>query len=236
MDRTDEPATVVTPDWLARSLPLSGIAAVALQIVAYPLTGSFDYRPAPERAVEIIDSNSSGIALAALLGGFYSILFLLVFAGAVASAILGVDRHGPLAFVALAGGVVVALAIALGYRFLAAAAHVAAGPVAIGPEAAALMHRLFQMSFAGLVSIGLAAWIGATGIAAIRTGLLPDWLGWASVVIAAGLMTPLHGPLEGIALVWIVVVSVVLYRRGPLGHHLHVGPGQRLEPRSGAAR
>ena len=66
------------------------------------------------------------------------------------------------------------------------------------------------MSFAGFVSVGLAAWIGATGIAAIRTGLLPDWLGWASVAIAVGLMTPLHGPLEGIALVWIVLASVLL--------------------------
>ena len=46
-------------------MPLSGIAAVALQVVAYPMTGSFDYRPSPERAAEIIGSNSSGIALAA---------------------------------------------------------------------------------------------------------------------------------------------------------------------------
>jgi hypothetical protein len=236
MDRTDEPATVLTSDWLTRSMPLSGIAAVALQVVAYPLTGSFDYRPAPERAVEIIASNPSGIALATLLGGFYSILFLLVFTGVVAGAIRGVDPRGSLAFVALVGGVVVASALALGYRFLAAAAHVADGPAGIGPEAAALMHRLFQMNFAGLVSVGLAAWIGATGIAAIRTRLFPDWFGWASVVVAAGLMTPLHGPLEGVALVWMVAVSVLLYRRAPLEHHLRMGPGRRVGPQPGATR
>jgi hypothetical protein len=210
--------------------------AVGLQIVAYPLTGSFDYRPAPDRAVEIISSNSSGIALAALLGGYYSILFLLVFAGVVAGAIRSVGPRGSLAYVALAGGVVVAFALALGYRFLAAAAHVADGPAGIGPEAAALMHRLFQMDFAGLVSVGLAAWIGATGLAAIRTGLLPDWLAWASVVVAAGLMTPLHGPLEGIALFWMVLVSVLLYRRAPLDGRLQVEPGRLVEPRPGATR
>jgi hypothetical protein len=236
MDRTDEPGAVVTSDWLARSMPLSGIVAVALQVVAYPLTGSFDYRPAPERAVEIIASNSSGIALAALLGGFYSILLLLVFAGVVAGAIRGVDRNGPLAYVALAGGAVTAFALALGYRFLAAAAHVADGPAGIGPEAAALMHRLFQMNFAGLASIGLAAWIGATGIAAIRTSLLPGWLGWASVATAAGLLTPLHGPLEGIALVWMAAVSVLLYRRVPRDHHTQPEPARRVEPRPGTIR
>ena len=75
-------------------MPLSGIAAVALQVVAYPMTGSFDYRPSPERAAEIIGSNSSGIALAALLGGFYSILFLLVFASVVAGAIRDVEGRG----------------------------------------------------------------------------------------------------------------------------------------------
>ena len=236
MDRSDVPASVGTRDWVARTMPLSGIAAVALQAVAYPMTGSFDYRPSPERAAEIIGSNSSGIALAALLGGFYSILFLLVFASVVAGAIRDVEGRGSLAFVALAGGIVAALALGFGYRFLAAAAHVADGPAGIGPEAAALAHRLFQMSFAGFVSVGLAAWIGATGIAAIRTGLLPDWLGWASVAIAVGLMTPLHGPLEGIALVWIVLASVLLYRRASIAHHLQVEPARRVEPRAGAAR
>jgi hypothetical protein len=147
-----------------------------------------------------------------------------------------VDRHGPLAFVAFAGGLVTALALGSGYRFLAAAAHVADGPAGIGPEAAALTHRLFQMSFAGFVSVGLAAWIGATGIAAIRTGLLPGWLGWTSVAIAVGLMTPLHGPLEGLALVWIVLASVLLYRRASIAHHLQVEPARRVEPRAGAAR
>ena len=63
MDHRPE-STVATPGLLARWMPLSGIAAVILQIVAYPLTGSFDYRPSPERAVVIIATNSSGIGLA----------------------------------------------------------------------------------------------------------------------------------------------------------------------------
>ena len=125
---------------------------------------------------------------------------------------------------------------ALGYRFLAAAAHVADGPAGIGPEVAATMHRLFQMNFAGLVSVGLAVWIGATGIAAIRTDLLPHWLGWASVAIAAGLMTPLHGPLEGIALVWIVMASVLLYRRTSLDEHVQAESARQFEPRAGMIR
>ncbi len=76
------------------------------------------------------------------------------------------------------------------------------------------MHDLYSVLLAGVISFGLAAFIGATGIISLRTRLFPAWLGWASVVFAVGLMTPLHFIFEGLAIIWIVVVSLLLYQRG----------------------
>ena len=77
------------------------------------------------------------------------------------------------------------------------------------------MFRLYTSSFAGFLSFGLAALIGASGLAALHSGLLPRWLGWASVVSAVGLMTPAHAVFEVVALGWIVVVSYLLFRADP---------------------
>ena len=188
MDRSA--ASVGARDWVARTMPLSGIAAVALQVVAYPMTGSFDYRPSPERAAEIIGSNSSGIALAALLGGFYSILFLLVFASVVAGAIRDVEGRGSLAFVALAGGIVAALALGFGYRFLAAAAHVADGPAGIGPEICETKAPYCGASSARVVPANV--WLASSGKVPALQAALTSMVYW-SVTFTSQLQSPAVG-------------------------------------------
>jgi hypothetical protein len=55
--------------------------------------------------------------------------------------------------------------------------------------------------------------VAATGIAALRTGALPRWLGWASIGLG---VLAVAGPLGGIAFllapVWTLVVGIVLIR------------------------
>jgi hypothetical protein len=58
----------------------------------------------------------------------------------------------------------------------------------------------------------------STGMLAIRTAVLPTWLGWASLVVAL-LMLTVIGPIGFIAIViglplWVLVVSILLWRRG----------------------
>lgn len=201
-------------DRLSRLLPLSGAVAVALQVVAFVVGGWSGYRPRAEEAAAIFEADPSRIEAAALIGGFYSLGFLAVFVGCVASAIRREDDGDRLADIALVGGIVAVIALAIGYRFLNAAAFQAGGDEGITGEAATIMFRLYSSSFAGFVSFGLAAMLGAVGLAALTSRLLPEWLAWVSIVASIGLLTPAHGLFEGFALLWIVFISVLLTTSG----------------------
>jgi hypothetical protein len=195
-----------------RLAPLSGIVAGALLIVAFAVGGPFSYRPRGDEASAIFASDPGRIELGALIGGFYALVFLLIFVGTVAAAVRRSEGDAHLAYIALGGGIIAVIALAIGYRSLNAAAFQAGGDDGINPELATVMYRFYTSSFAGFVSFGLAALIGATGLAALHRGVLPTWLGWMSVVSAVGLMTPAHALFEGLALLWIIVVSVLLFR------------------------
>ncbi len=203
---------MIDADRLWRLMPLSGIVAVVLQVVGYLIGGWSGYRPRGADAAAIFSADPGRIELGALIGGFFSLVFLVAFVGSVAGDIRRRAGDERLASIALGGGLTVVVALAIGYRFLNAAAFQAAGAEGISGEMAAVMFRLYTSSFAGFVSFGLAALMGATGLAALRGSLLPAWLAWTSLISAVGLLTPLHGPFEGLALGWIVVVSILLYR------------------------
>ena len=46
-------------------------------------------------------------------------------------------------------------------------------------------HMMGQM-----LAISLAVFIGATAIVSLRFALFPSWFGWASALVAIGLLTP----------------------------------------------
>lgn len=231
MERIDERAAMGTPRALARVMPLSGIAAVVLLGVGFSLTGAFVYRQSASQAVEIFSADSARVQLGGLIG-LYAVFFLMVFAASVAGAVRDATQDAGLAAAALAGGIVVALGVAFGLAFLDSAAGHAVAEGAISGETADVLYRLYREMFAGLLSIGLAVWIGATGLAALRSDLLPSWLGSASLVAAVGLLTPLHPLFEGLTLAWIVAVSVLLHRRASDNHDPRVRPMQRVPPQA----
>jgi hypothetical protein len=200
-----------TPDVL-RLAPLAGVAAVALQLVAFPMLGTFAYRPSGAEALVMMGADPGRVDLGVLLGGFYSVACLVVFGGAVAGSLRAAGADVRLAAIALGGGIVTALAIAFGYAYIGAGASQVADPGGLDASTAGVLYRLFRSMFAGLLSMGLAALIGATGLGALGTGLLPRWLSSASLVAAIGLLTPLHWLFEGLALGWIVIVGVLLAR------------------------
>ena len=74
--------------------------------------------------------------------------------------------------------------------------------------------------YAFFIGAGIAgaSLLAATGMVALRTAVLPTWLGWASLVVALLMLTVL-GPIGFIAIViglplWVLVVSILLWRRG----------------------
>jgi len=196
-----------------RLLPLSGVVAALLLAAAVAVMGAGAYRPRGAEAADFFTSAPARLELATLVGGYYGLFFLLVFVGVVAGSIWKRAEEPVLAAIALAGGVTATVSLAIGFRILNAGAFQAAGPDGLSDELATVLYRLYASTFAGFVSFGLAALVGAAGLAILRRAFVPEWLGWTGVVSAVVLMTPAHAIGEVVALGWIVVVGIELARR-----------------------
>lgn len=216
---TAPPPVVASPGstltMVDRLLPLSGLVAVVLQVAGFAMMDVSGYRPTGAEAVAIFTRDPDRIQAGALVGGSYSLVFLLVFVCVVAGTVRDRAGNARLAAIALGGGVTLTVALAIGYRVLNAGAFAAASPTGIGPDLATVLYRFYASTFAGFASFGLAAFLGATGVAALRHQFLPDLLGWVAVGSAVVLMTPAHAVGEAVGLIWIVVVSVLLFRAAP---------------------
>ncbi len=200
---------------LERYAPLSGIALVIATVMSLALTRTFDYFPTAERAFEFFTADPARVGRGALIGGLYGVIFLLWFAGSIFSALDERERGGVrMAPVALAGAIVTAMGFTLGSGILWVAAARAGRPGGIEPGAAQLLYDLNLVMTANVLTVGLAAFIGAAGIGSLRTRLFPNWFGWASLAMTAGLLTPVHYIFEGMAFIWIGAVSILLYRHG----------------------
>ncbi len=197
---------------LDRLAPLTGIAFVALLVVGYLLMGVADYFPTQERALEIFSANPDQVQLGAILGGFYGIVFLVWFVGCLSTALRSKsDRGDRLAAIAFGGGVIIAISIACALAIISVAADRAGRPGGISAETAVIYYDLYSTIMAAVVSSGLAILIGAAGIASLQTRLFPAWFGWTSIVVAVGLLSPIHYIFEAVAVAWIVVASIMLF-------------------------
>src|SRR3954469_3978761 len=123
---------------------------------------------------------------------------------------------GWLAGVALAGGLLSAtLKLASLPAALAALYRADDG---ISPQVATALIDMNNIAFA-LTWATTALMLSATAGVALRTGVLPRWLGWSAIAIAIGLLASLpfaastEPPTFLLALIWIVAASVVLIRR-----------------------
>lgn len=202
--------------FLERLAPLAGIAAVALLIFGIYLTRPFDYYPSAARAHEFFSSDPARIQRGTRYPGFIGPLLIIVFCGSIFGALnkLGSDG-GLIASIALAGGIITAIGLAIGNGILYFAATRAGRQGGISPDAAQLLYDFSTtVAMANILTIGLALMIGATGIGALRTQLFPAWFGWASLVLTAGLLTPFHYIFEGLAFIWIIGASVLLFFQG----------------------
>jgi hypothetical protein len=205
---------MVSGSGLEKLAPLTGVIAVVLLGAGAALFGVYDYLPPAERLQETLSDNAGTVTIGGYLGSI-SAFFLIWFAGSVFSALR--EREGGarrLSAVAFGGGVASGIALAIGFSAIIASGARAGAEGGITPVEAVTMYDLYSQVLGQGFAVTMAVFIGATAVVSLRTAMFPAWFGWASALIAVGLLTPIAYIVLAAVLVWLIVVSIWLYRRG----------------------
>ena len=199
MDRSKE--------WL---VPLTGVAFILVGLVGFAISGeptSAD-KPVKEIVEHYVDGKES-IQLGAILGTVAGVL--LIFFGAYLRKVLRAagGEGETLSLVAFIGLVLVALGFAIDGTISFALADAAED---IDPIAVQSLQALWDNDFLP-IALGVMTFLWATGIAVIRSGVLPKWLGWVMIVLAIVGATPIGFVAAIGAAILVLVLSILLTLR-----------------------
>jgi len=185
-----------------------------LMMAATGILGVYDYLPTADRLVEIFSGNSTRVMLVGYLGLFSAVL-LLWFAGSVYGAL---SEHeggfGRLSMVAFGGCLASGITLGIGFSALLAIGARVGAVDGISPAEAVTLYDLYGTILGQMAAFTFAVLIGAVAVVTLRTTMFPNWFGWASGLIAIGLVTPFGYFILAFALLWLLGVSFALYRRG----------------------
>src|SRR4051794_37935852 len=173
-------------DW-KRLAPLTGVAFVGLLIACFIVAGNTpDPDAGPQEVASFYTSNDTSQFISGALGGL-AVTFFLFFVG-IFSGELRRRETGPgvLSATAFAGGVMIAVGGAIFSAFSVVLADTADD---IDPVASQAINALSGDFFIPL-AIGVVVFLIAAGMAVVREGALPTWLGWAAIVIGVLWFTP----------------------------------------------
>src|SRR5215212_2313160 len=187
--------------------PLTGLAFAVLGVLSAFITGQ------PEGAKEPVGQilgyyvdNKDAIQLGTFVG--LAAVLLLVFFGAYLRQVL--HAAGPdgeiLSLVSFAGVLVVAVGFAIEGTITIALTETADG---IDPAAVQSLQALWDNAFVPL-ALGVLLFLWATGLAVVRTGVLPRWIGWLMIVLGVVSLTPLGWAAATAAAILVPVLSVLL--------------------------
>lgn len=199
MDRSNE--------WL---VPLTGVGFIVVGILSFMIGG--EPKSADEPVREIVDfyvDKKDSVQL----GAFASLLagLLLIFFGAYLRKVLhrAAGQDDTLSIVSFIGLVIVALGFAIDATISFALAEAADD---IDPTAVQALQALWDNDFLP-IALGTAAFLLATGLSIVRSGVLPKWLGWVMVVLGVIGFTPV-GFVSAIgAALLVLVLSIMLSMR-----------------------
>ena len=192
-----------------RFQPLAGVLSGVLLIAGLALTWG---DPASETALDETYSywadnrglhQISGLLLAPLIA------FLLVFFGTGLKRHLRHDPDSGHGTVAFGGALLAATTFALVGMLEGAATNAAHEGEQTATYTLSQLHSYDWLAW----NASFAAVTLATGLGALRNGVLPRPLAWASVVIGASLLTPLGFFGFFLLPLWLIVVGIVLARR-----------------------
>lgn len=197
--------------WL---VPLTGLGFILVGILSFVVGG--EPKSADDPAREIVSwyvDNKDSVEVGAILSVVAGVL--LVFFGAYLRDVLRAAGPGTdgLSLVAFMGFVVVAVGTAIDGTIMFAAAEAAEDVPAASLVA---LQALWDNDFLPFI-LGVELFLWGTGLAVVRTGVLPKWLGWVMIVLAVVGFTPIGfvAAIGSALLVLILSILLSLRARGP---------------------
>lgn len=198
---------------LEKLAPLTGALSAVLLMAGAAMFGVYDYLPLGDRLQTIFSENPTKVSLAGYVGSI-SAFFLMWFAGSLYKALREQEGNaGRLSTVAFGGGVASGIALAIGFSALIASGARAGAEGGISSVEAVTLYDFYGQLLGQMFAITMAVFIAASAVVSLRTGLTKAWFGWASLLIAFGLLTPIAYVVLAFALVWLLGVSIWLYQR-----------------------
>jgi hypothetical protein len=201
-----------------RFAPLTGVVFFVLIAIVFILDNNTPNADDSTSSVVTYWTDHSGKATIAGLVGAFAVIFLLWFAGSLRGALRRAEgAEGRLSALAFAGLVVVSTAGAIGsnldFILGTESDDLHSGHADFVIQTLSALDADFFFPFVA----GLAVTMFATAFCAFRFGALPRWLAWVSLVIGIVLVTPLGFIGFLAAIIWVLVVSIVLYLHGREG-------------------
>lgn len=194
-----------------RFAPLSGLLFVALFVLALILLGSTGDTPEEVRAYY---AENEGRIFAGFFVFIASALAYLWFVATLRSVLARVEAEPrPLAALAFGAGVATTALLVAGAAVFAAPAETA-DEGSLDAATADMLDTASYFLITGGIMVS-SVLVLATSLLALRTRVLPRWLGWLGLVVAPVVFfAPFFLPVIAF-LVWVALVSVLLMgRRG----------------------
>ena len=199
-----------------RYAPLAGVLAVVLWLIGIIVLETAVEMKTPATLLDSYRNEEGSILLGGflwVLGTFFFFWFLGSLRARLAAAEGGVQRLTAIAF----GGGVAAAVFGFAMPGPDMAASIADDADLSGPAAEAI--RIIDDVFFLGAEMSAAVLLAASGLHALRTGSLPRWLAWVSLVVALALIIL---PIGWAALLfafplWVLVVSYLLLERTAAG-------------------
>lgn len=191
---------------------LSGVLFAVLYVGAGIQMGELGFLPSGEEAAALLGGDPDRFWLVGYIGTL-SGFFLLWFSGSVRAWLRLEGRdNGPLADIAFAGGITAGALLAAAYATIPALSERAAEGVS--PDLVLAVTDQWGGLSGVAMPIAFGAFVGATGLSVLRTRALPRWFGWASIVLAVGLISPVMYIVMTLGLLWALALSLWLFARG----------------------
>jgi hypothetical protein len=190
--------------------PLTGLAFLVLLIISFVISG--EPPSADDEVQEIVDhytDNKDSIEIGAALT-IPAATLLIFFAAYLRRVFDAAERAGSvLALIPLVGATIIATGAGIDGTISFALAEAADD---IDPTAVQALQALWDNDWMP-IGIGISVFLWGVGLATVRYGGLPAWLGWAALVLAVIAVTPIgFVSFLGSAL-WILIASVILTLR-----------------------